>query len=143
MNSYSTAYKFAIPDPSQLTFDNHSYLGSSWSTTAGSCVAVTVNTIKGTAWSGTRYTKANSLGTSWTDSYPTGYGAVDNNTCVQNWDYGIFVTSVHTGHGNSTNKIGTQVTECDVSQGSLTYAHRGLSTHNGTNVTGSAAIWFR
>lgn len=115
ISAYSTAYKFAIPNPSQLTFDNHSYKGSNWSTTAGACVAVTVSTIKGAAWSGTRYTKANSLGTSWTDSYPTGYGAVDNSSCVQDWDYGIFVTSIHSGHGN-TNKHGTIVSECDVSQ---------------------------
>lgn len=115
ISAYSTAYKFAIPNPSQLTFDNHSYKATTWSTTAGSCVAVNVSTIKGTAWSGVRYTKANSLGTSWTDSYPTGYGAVDNSSCVQNWDYGIFVTSIHSGHGNpgSNNNVAT---ECDVVQ---------------------------
>ncbi|MFZ3232510.1 MAG: hypothetical protein WA194_03130 [Patescibacteria group bacterium] len=67
---------------------------------------------------------------------------MDNSSCVQNWDYGIFVTSIHSGHGNAS-KNGSLATECDVSQGSLTYSYRGNSNHNGTNVTGSAAIWFR
>jgi len=51
------------------------------------------------------------------------------------------VTSIHSGSHNYP--LGITTTECDVSQGSTTYTHRGNYSASGTGETGSAAIWFR
>ena len=140
LSAYSYAYKMQLPDPGSISFVAHSY-HQFFFTTAGACVPTTVTGIVGTTWSGTRYTKANSLGTSWTDSYPTGYGASESSTCVQPYSFGPFITSVHSGAGNYV--IGVEVNECDVVKGSLTYNHRQNYLHDGTGHTGSASIWLR
>ena len=140
MSAYSTNYKFTIPSPSSLTFVNHSYLASTWSS-AGPCVAVTVTGIAGTSFSGTRYTLQNSLGNTWTDSYPTMYGAGGSSSCY-NESTGPRIPAIHSGHGHGT-KLGTQISECDVVAGSYTYAYLGSYTATTANNTGSNAIWFR
>jgi hypothetical protein len=142
MNAYTYAYKLTIPNPSALTFDSQSYLGGKWNSTAGACVPVQVSAVHGATWSATHYTKANSLGVSWTDSYPTGYGAGNTSNCLQDYTVGPYVTSIHSSHGNSGD-YGPRINECDVTDGSLQYVHRGNYTHTGVNQTGSAAIWFR
>ena len=63
MDTYTYAWKFAIPDPSSVTFVNHSYYADFSS--AGPCVAVTVEGIIGDSNSYSKYTLQNSLGTSW------------------------------------------------------------------------------
>jgi hypothetical protein len=142
MDAYSRAWKFTIPDPSAVHFRNHSYRGPNWGTgadQAGPCVPVTVTGIVGDSSTYNRYTLQNVLGTSWTDSYPTGYGAADNANCY-NHNGGPFLTSIHTGSGNTGN--GTTITECDTT-GSLTYSHRGYYYPNSTGHTGGGAIWLR
>jgi hypothetical protein len=142
MQAYDRAYKFAIPNPSAIHFNNHSYLGGGWGTAAnqaGPCVAVTVTGLHGHSFSGTRYTTQNTLGVSWGDSYPTGYGVGNTTTCI-NHDGGPFLTSIHTGQGHST---ATNTSECDVTAGRYDYRHRGDYTPDGTDRTGSGAIWFR
>ena len=144
MSDYAAAWKFTIPDPSKVHFRNQSYYGSYWNTSdsgVGPCVPVTVQGIVGDTGVYSRYTLQNVLGTSWTDTYPTGYGVADNSSCV-NHNGGPFITSIHTGHGWHT-LYGSGVTECDVVNGSTSYTHRGNYTPSATGQTGSAAIWLR
>ena len=136
MQAYATAHKFNIPSPSTITFVSQSYDAPTYSA-AGPCVAVTVEGIHNSTFSGTRYTLQNTLGTSWTDTYPTGYGAADTTNCV-NHDGGPFITSIHTGDRRNGN-----FAECDVVNGRLDYTHRGNYTPENLNRTGSHAIWFR
>src|SRR5690606_7409148 len=96
--AYQYAWRMTIPDPSAVTFDNHSYYAPTWSESA--CVATTVVGIHGQTGTWTRYTKKHALGTSWTDTYPTGYGASESTTCLNPYDYGPFVTSAHCGSHN-------------------------------------------
>lgn len=143
MDAYANGWKFTIPNPAGVTFVNHSYLGPSWGTgasQAGACVPVTVEGIVGDSGTYAKYTLENVLGTSWTDSYPTGYGVSDLDTCV-NHNGGPFFTSIHSSVGHGTT-LGTAVTECGFT-GSLTYEHRGFYHANSTGHTGSAAIWLR
>ncbi|MAA79172.1 MAG: hypothetical protein CL916_07910 [Deltaproteobacteria bacterium] len=139
LQSYNYGWKFTIPDPSAVTFINQSYRGSHF-TDAGPCTTVIVQGIVGDSSSYTRYTLASSLANSWSDSFPTGYGAGDSSTCLHQ-DTGPFITSIHSGSHNYA--YGRTTTECDVSAGSETYTHRGNYTASGTGHTGSAAIWFR
>ena len=139
MQSYSQAWKFTIPDPSIVTFVNAAYTSPGY-LQSGPCTQVTVYGIVGDTSSYSRYTLAASLSNSWTDSYPTGYGAGDSNICMHE-NAGPFVTAIHSGSHNYP--LGITTTECDVSQGSTTYAYRGNYSASGTGETGSAAIWFR
>ncbi|MCB9795071.1 MAG: hypothetical protein H6741_20410 [Alphaproteobacteria bacterium] len=144
MSDYAYAWKFTIPDPASVHFVNHSYSGGNWSTSntgVGSCVAVTVEGIVGDSGTYTKYTLENVLGTSWTDTYPTGYGVADNSNCY-NHNGGPFITSIHTGDGRGT-IYGTAISECDIGNGSYTYTHRGNYYASATGTTGSASIWLR
>ena len=96
--------------------------------------------IVGDSFVGTKYTLRHVLGTTWSDTYPSGYGVADNTDCY-NHNGGPFITSIHTGDGNSN--IGQVASECDVSNGSHTYTHRGNYHANSVGQTGSAAIWLR
>ena len=139
VQTYDSAWKFTIPDPSAVTFINPSYRSSSF-VDAGPCTAVIVQGIVGDTSSYTRYTLASSLANSWSDSFPTGYGAGDSSTCLHE-NTGPFITSIHSGSHNYP--YGRVTTECDVVEGSESYTHRGNYTASGTGHTGSAAIWFR
>ena len=140
ISAYNANYKFTLPSPATVSFVSQSYLGGTFGT-AGPCVAVTVTGIGGTSFSGTRYTLQNSLGNTWTDTYPTMYGAGGSSNCYQE-DTGPLIPSIHSGHGHSTVNS-PAVNECDVTNGKFTYAYRGTYTATGTGYTGSNAIWFR
>lgn len=145
LTAYDRAYAFSIPNPSSVTFANHSYYAPNWSTVAGPCVPVTLTRIDGGgSYSSTQYTLRNSLGTTWTDTFPTGYGVSDNANCY-NHDGDAFVHSIHSGayRGYATN-------ECDVGGGRGEYSYRGNyvddaggGTTAGTGKTGSSTIWLR
>ncbi len=140
MGAYEYGYKMVIPDPSIVTFDNHAAQSPTWG--QSSCTATSLTAIVGESGSWTRYTKAHGLGVSWTDSYPTGYGAGDTTNCTQTYNSGAMIHSVHSGSHRGTSS-GTVTSECDLSNGSWTYDHRDNMTNSGTGATGSAAIWFR
>jgi hypothetical protein len=142
LGGYDRAYKFAIPNPSAVTFENHSYYypneAANSAPPAGPCVAVTLFQVGGGSL-GTQYTFQDSLGVTWTDTYPTGYGVSDQSNCINAHNGKAFVTSIHTGSYRNA----TETVECDVYQGSLTYTHRGSYTHDGVNRIGGTTIWLR
>ena len=140
LSAYSKAWAFNIPDPGAVTFVSHSYKAASWSQ-AGPCVRITGMTdlLGSENVGGARYTLKSSLGCTWGDSYPTGYGACDSSNCYGH-NAGPWITSVHSGDGNSGN---TCATECDLVSGSCTYSHRGDYSYSGTHVAGATSIWLR
>lgn len=141
--AYSTGMKFSIPDPAAVTFVNHSYRGPNFNTSTtgvGACVAVTVKGIVGSTATYSRYTLKNVLGLSWGDSYPTGYGAGDSTSCL-NENLGPMISSIHSG--STSNSYGQSTTECDVVAGSVEYVYRGNYTATAVSTTGSSAIWLR
>ncbi len=116
LTAYDRAYKFNIPTPSAVTFANHSYYAPNWATVAGPCVAVTLTRIDGGGtYSATQYTLRNSLGTSWGDTFPTGYGVADTTTCI-NHNGDAFVHSIHSGSYRDYD-----TNECDVQGGRTMY----------------------
>ncbi|MEC7985385.1 MAG: MopE-related protein [Myxococcota bacterium] len=139
LDSYDYAWKFTIPNPSAVSFVSHSYHSPTYSG-AGACTAVTVEGIVGDFGTYTRYTLANSLGNTWSDGYPTGYGAGDSSSCLHE-NTGPFITSIHSGSHNYG--IGRTTTECDIFAGSETYTYRGNYHVSSNGHAGSAALWFR
>jgi hypothetical protein len=74
IDAHSYVYRFPIPNPSSLTFNNHTF----WYNGNMGTSTVTVTGLKGDSGTWTRYTITESLGASWGDSYPTGYGAISS-----------------------------------------------------------------
>jgi hypothetical protein len=148
MKAYDRAYSFKIPDPSAVTFVNHAYNGGSWGTgssQAGACTAVTVKGLVGDTSTYSRYTLKHSLGATWTDSYPTGYGATSRSSCVGpgGSSEGPFVHSYHSGDGWGGSH-GITVKSCDISTAGRTqYNYLGTWSATSNGFTGSNAIWFR
>lgn len=139
ISAYAEAHKFTIPNPAILTFDNHAYTRST--TAGGNCVAVSVTQIVGGSNTATRYTFEKVLGSTWGDSYPTGYGAVNTSNCREQ-DYGPFITSVHSGDGRAS-QFGPAYTTCDIPDADDQYVYRGNYTQTANNTSGATAIWFR
>ena len=142
-NTYSHVYKFNIPNPSALTFANHTaYYNSSMGVST-----VTVTGLKGQTGTWTRYTITESLGASWSDSYPTRYGVSSgSNPRSANTNDGPAFTSIHSGSGHSGNPSGQS--SPDIGMGgyggsNLTYTYQGLRNATSSNNTGATAIWVR
>ena len=148
IDSYSYVYKFAIPSPSSLTFNNHSYYYNSGMTNSG---GITITGLKGDIGSWTRYTIVEAIGASWGDSYPTGYGCVSISTPKSGtWDYGPFFPSIHSGSRNVAPSNPTVVTSSpDVgvngyTAGAQSYTYRGwYGAGIGVNQTGQTSIWVK
>lgn len=141
MTAYTRAFKFLIPDPSAITFANHSSYNPNYGADAGPCVAVTVTRLHPTPTTATRYTHRNSLGTTWSDTYPGGYGAGNTTNC-QNFSSGPSVPSIHSGSYRGTSS-GYDGQSCDVPRGSRHYYHRGNFFIDSYNNDGSSALWLR
>lgn len=149
MDQYTTIARFNLPDPANVTFDNHAalapYVGDAID--RGPCVGVTLVVLKPTGVARqTRYTHAKSLGTSWHgDSFPTGYGAVDSPGCESaEATKGPFFASVHSGSGrrHTANTWAAYDNAC-VTDGRGDYQWRGHWDHDVQNKTGAVAIWFK
>ena len=141
VNSYDYVYRIDIPVPAnQVTFQNHSYYLIS------SLTVAQVNVV-GT-W--TRWTFAESLGATWSDSYPTGYGFV-NNYNVRGWnsDGGPFFPSIHSGEGYTGGyrpSSNSYISAPDVGNsagGSTSYTYRGWYGPTTTGRTGQTSIWVK
>lgn len=142
IDSYTYAYKFTIPNPSALTFANHSYDNSASMTVS----TVTVTGLKGETGTWTGYTFTQALGATWSDTYPTGYG-VANTSNVRGWNGngGPFFPSIHPGSSPRNNGNGWNSSP-DVTNGHSTYNYRGWYGRDGgigVNQTGQTSIWVR
>ena len=137
INSYDYVYKFPIPDPSVLTFENHNVNHSSNQNVA----TVTVTGLKGETGTYTRYTQNKSLGATWNDAAPTGYGAIPNtNPKSDTWNSGPFFPSIHRNDGYvSSPDVGVN----GFVTGSLYYNFRGWYSATGTGNTGQTSIWVK
>lgn len=149
VNEYSFIYTFPIPSPSVLTFNNHA-LGNN----GGMNIAtVTVTALKGQSGTYTRYTLDQSLGATWGDSYPSGYGAIANsNPNNGTWDAGPFFPSFHSGaraSGSNGNQNAVPVNSSpDIGvngfqTGSRSYTYRGWYDATGNGNTGQTSLWVR
>jgi hypothetical protein len=101
INAYTYVYRVDIPYPKSVSFDNHATYSPVRSVFTP--IAATVVGLKGDTGSFTKYWVAESLGCSWGDTYPTGYG-LGTNTSARgagvSFDGGPFFPSVHSGHGH-------------------------------------------
>lgn len=142
IDGYTYAYKFNIPNPSAVTFSNHSQDNAAAMTVS----TVTVTGLKGESGSWTAYTFTQALGATWSDTYPTGYGAV-NSSSVRGWNSngGPFFPSIHPGSSPRNNGNGWNSSP-DVTNGHSTYNYRGWYGKDGgigVNQTGQTSIWVR
>lgn len=148
IDGYSYVYKFGIPSPSALTFNNHSYYYNGSMTNSG---AITVTGLKGDIGTWTRYTITEAIGASWTDSYPAGYGCVESTGPKSGqWDYGPFFPSIHSGSRNVAPTNPTVVSSSpDIgvngyTAGAQSYTYRGwYGAGIGVNQTGQTSIWVK
>jgi len=103
-----------------------------------------VTGLKGDSGTWSRYTFTRSIGATWSDSYPTGYGCVDGSG-VRGWNGngGPFFPSVHTGSEPRNTGDGWYAGP-DVYNGHRTYNYRGWYRPQGSvNQTGQTSIWTR
>jgi hypothetical protein len=77
IDAHAYVYKFTIPSPSSLTFNNHSF---SYNSSMTNSSGITVTALKGDSGTYTRYTIVEALGASWGDAYPIGYGLCSSTT---------------------------------------------------------------
>ena len=144
IDQHSFIYKFLIPNPAALTFANHTIYYNSSQTVS----TVTVTGLKGETGTWTRYTTTESLGCSWTDSYPTRYGCTSStNPKGANTNDGPAFTSIHSGSGHSNGGAGT-VSSPDVGTngygaGSVNYQYQGIRSATAANYIGSQSIWVK
>ena len=156
IDNYTYVYKYNIPSPASITYRNHSrYFANQTDITAAGVSTVIVTGLKGDTGTWTRYTQQASLGASWGDSYPTGYGAVSTTDPITgSWDSGPFLPSIHSGSGypssyapsfaTSTPDIGTKGWDSGsgLGAGSRSYTYRGwYGAGINFGQTGQMSIW--
>eukprot|EP01116_Phalansterium_solitarium_P014931 TRINITY_DN3285_c0_g2_i1.p1 TRINITY_DN3285_c0_g2~~TRINITY_DN3285_c0_g2_i1.p1 ORF type:complete len:448 (+),score=124.16 TRINITY_DN3285_c0_g2_i1:191-1534(+) len=140
MMAYQYVTSFPIPNPAAVTFESHSYMSPTYATQ--NCVPVTVTCLKGCSGTLSRYTLHKSLGTTWTDTFPTGYGTAPTSNCVNPYSDGPFAQSVHSGAYNKC-ITGPCVNECDFTTGNYGYNHQNMYIPGGLASSGTNAIWLK
>ena len=127
-----------IPNPGIVTLANPSNAAGA---DRGDCVAVTVRTLKGIDATGaTRYWRNKSLGATWTDTYPTTYGAINSSACHNNTGGPAFATAF-TGRNWARRYCWSG--DGDAQGGAYFYWHRGWWDPTQHDRTGTAMIFFR
>jgi hypothetical protein len=149
IDGYTYVYKFAMPTPSALTFTNATFGTYDDDQTNAT---ITVSGLKGDIGTWTRYTKNKSIMNSWGDTFPSGYGGIENSNPMGNvtWDYGPFFPSMHAGSGSGRSTPSNATTSSpDIGvngyqQGDGVYAYRGwYGAGIGVNQTGQMSIWVK
>ncbi|XP_048581672.1 uncharacterized protein LOC125561390 [Nematostella vectensis] len=102
-----------------------------------------VQGLKGETGKYVRYALAESLGATWGDSYPTGYGFVNVGVEFGTITQGPFFPSVHSGDGGSNMNYQNKIFQPDVPRGSETYVHKGWYSATATDKIGQTSIWFK
>jgi hypothetical protein len=138
IDGYDYAYIIPIPSPSTINFNNHNFDQSASYPTS----TVTVTGVKGEIGTYTRYTFTNQIGATWSDTYPTGYGAASSSS-PRGWngDGGPFFPSIHSG--SQPRSAGVVNAGPDVTGGQQSYYYRGWYGMAFTNGTGQMSIWTR
>jgi hypothetical protein len=138
IDGYTYVYKFNLPSPETINFNNHNFDQSSGFPTS----TVTVTALKGELGTSTKYTFRDQIGATWSDTFPTGYGAVAvSNPRGFNNDGGPFFPSVHSGSQPRSSQ-GFNAGP-DVVGGSQNYSFRGWYGAGFVNGTGQMSIWVR
>lgn len=158
IDSYTYVYRSTMPDPKRITYRNHSYYFSGVVDTPAQTInGCEVIGLKGDLGTFQRYTITECLGASWGDSFPTGYGMIENsNPNGGSWDRGPFFPSVHSGSGHAsyapnpalfTPDLGTKGWQAGTAsgQGSTSYTYRGWYGANTVTFgqTGQMSIWLK
>ncbi|KAK3697024.1 hypothetical protein QZH41_012489, partial [Actinostola sp. cb2023] len=149
IDGYAFVYRIDLRQNTyNITFANHNRYHGAVGTNGIPKMHVTdflVVGLKGDLGEFERFALGESLGVTWADSYPTGYGFNDIGKESGTWDKGPFFPSVHSGDGHSSCSSGPCRTyQPDVSKGSESYVHRGWYTASGTvGKTGQTSIWFK
>ena len=144
IDQYAYVYRISLKDnPHNITFANHNrYNGGQPGRMH--VQEFIVEAVKGESGTYVRYALAESLGVTWGDSYPTGYGFNDKNAPNSAFDKGPFFPSVHAGSGRSPCSGCTATNfDPDVPGGSPHYTHRGWYTATTYGKTGQTSIWFK
>jgi len=146
IDTYDYVYRFNIPNPAALTFANHAYLGPNSANMGVS--TVTISGLKGDVGSWDRACFTEAIGSTWSDTFPTGYGFCSNGTPRGfNADGGPFFPAVHSGHGYTggfTPAVGSLNISPDVGSGKggqTSYAYRGWYGPTDVNRLGQTSIW--
>ena len=144
IDTYAYVYRIYLKNnPYKITFANHNrYNGGQPGRMH--VQEFVIEALKGESGTYIRHALAESLGVTWGDSYPTGYGFNDKTTPFAAFDKGPFFPSVHAGSGRSPCSGCTPTNfDPDVPGGSPHYTHRGWYTANGYGKTGQTSIWFK
>ncbi|MSP93542.1 MAG: hypothetical protein EXR79_17410 [Myxococcales bacterium] len=129
----TAASKYKIPVPTTVNFVNPNPVAGNTGT-RGACSSVTVTTVVGPNATGqTRYWFVNSLGVTWTDTYPTQYGAISTTNCVND----------DSGKGPSFATVFSGVKNPGQTVGDPKYWHMGWWDAVGANKSGTALIFLR
>lgn len=148
INDATAAAWFSIPNPAEVTFAIAAgrYTGGSTIDT-GECTAVNVYSLKEDDCTDgcTRYTFAKTLGTTWSDSFPTSYGVSTSSTCqgvvggpaVTCDDSGLGHTSYNGNTGWGCSSDLTAPPGCDL------YWHHDMWDIIETDKTGTSTVWFK
>jgi hypothetical protein len=146
---YTYVYRIDLRQNSyKITFANHNRFNGAVGANGIPKMHVTdfiVEGLKGDVGEFERYGLGESLGVTWSDSLPTGYGFNDVGANFGSWTKGPFFPSVHSGDGrDSCESVPCKMFQPDVSMGSESYCHRGWYTASGSiNKRGQTSIWFK
>jgi hypothetical protein len=132
----TVATKIRIPNPALVTLANSSDQAAG---DRGDCIAAQITTIRGPDATGApRFIFERSLGSSWTDTYPTSYGVSGANSCMNNTSGPAYATSF-TGRAAPQRYCWPH----DNLGGAYSYWHQGWYDPTGSNRGGAVSIWFR
>ena len=148
IDQYKYVYKIDLRQNSyRITFANHNRYHGAVGANGIPKMHVTdflVIGLKGDIGIFKRFALGESLGVTYGDSYPTGYGFYNIGAAYSSFSKGPFFPSVHSGDGHkSCASTPCETYQPDISQGSESYVHKGWYTATGTGKTGQTSIWFK
>lgn len=149
IDQYSHVYRIDLRQNTfNITFANHNAVHGA--TGSNGIPKMHVNDflvvgLKGDVGEFERFALAESLGVTWSDTYPTGYGFNDIGKQTASWTKGPFFPSVHSGdRQGKCSSPPCRIYQPDISQGSEGYVHKGWYTASGVvNQVGQTSIWFK
>ncbi|EGD72440.1 hypothetical protein PTSG_00460 [Salpingoeca rosetta] len=149
IDQYTHVYEISITHVrSHITFKNHNRDNGAVGVTGLAKMTpaqFTVTALRGDSGTRTRYALRESLGVTWSDTYPSGYGFNGCGlTSYCTWGDGPFFPSVHSGDQRCSSSA-NNFQGADVACGKTNYVHQGwYGIDNGQyNRVGQTSIWFK